>query len=77
MFKTDSNRLVSFLALHNSAWQAYREGMNTFGSGPNPFAANANVWAGGPATNALYGGRMNADRRMEVVTVTQVKRNIG
>ena len=58
-------------ALHNSAWQAYREGLNTFGSGPNPYA-NDKLWAGGPAANALYGGRMNADRRMEVVTVTQV-----
>ena len=55
---------------HNSAWQQFRSeiGESSGGAYQNP-----NLWAKGPAANALYGGRMTSARQHEVVTVTQVQ----
>ncbi len=52
----------------NAAWQKLRE---EWGASNTAATGKANLWAEGPASHHLYGGRMNQQRRHEAVTVTQ------
>ena len=53
----------------NSAWQQFRDNIGTLGNHASDVAQR--IWASAPATDNLYGGRMNEARKMEVVTVTK------
>ena len=53
----------------NSAWQQFRDNIGTLGNHASDVAQR--IWAPAPATDNLYGGRMNEARKMEVVTVTK------
>ena len=53
----------------NSAWQQFRSNISTAASHASDIAQR--IWAQGPASDHLYGGRMNEARKIEVVTVTK------
>ena len=55
----------------NSAWQKFRSNINM--STVSQYASDVaqRIWSQGPASDNLYGGRMNDARKIEVVTVTK------
>ena len=53
----------------NSAWQQFRSNMGNVE--PHAKDVAQRIWAQGPASEHLYGGRMNEARKMEVVSVTK------
>ena len=61
---------IAMTAPHsNTAWQQFRSNISSAGQ---YFSDAANrIWAQGPASDNLYGGRMNEARKIEVVTVTK------